>query len=501
MAVGLCLASAALAADGMRVGVDGNYVLGMEREGRQWRWRGEARDLFQGIAAAGVEAFRVRLWTRNDGPNGRDEATEVVRRAVAAGLDPYLVIFLSDDWADLMKQPAPADWRDLDIDARAPAVRRYSSEVVAHFRRAGLRSHLYEIGNEIDYGICGVYPGKGTKKTPESLARRCWPEAARLIAASQAGVLEADPEATFMLHIAHWWDARFCSDFFRFMLDHGVQVDVAGLSYFPSANIGGSLQMEQFGEVAAHLHAAIQRPIAVPETAYPCTREFAGQFSRWKKETPGYPLTPDGQRLWLTDFLAFCQHHPAIQAVYYWSPEWYGEGMWTAFACFDVDGDARPAWESFAVPARGRVAAKRTTYMEAIEGSVATVPVAEARQVAEAVLREELRRHGGVTTGYIEAITARELVVAGYRVALRASLMGNLALNAAAKGSAAGDWRDAVNRMDGDKERLVLFVRRPDDPLVADVLAHAAARGVAVLTHPLLPEAPLTFGFKLLQDE
>jgi hypothetical protein len=79
--------------------------------------------------------------------------------------------------------------------------------------------------------------------------------------------------------------------------------------------------------------------------------------------------------------------------------------------------------------------------------------------------------------------------------------MGNLALNAAAKGSAAGAWRDAVNRMDGDKERLVLFVRRPDDPLVADVLAHAAARGVAVLTHPLLPEAPLTFGFKLLQDE
>ena len=32
--------------------------------------------------------------------------------------------------------------------------------------------------------------------------------------ASQAGVREADPEAKFLLHIAHWWDADFCIAFF-----------------------------------------------------------------------------------------------------------------------------------------------------------------------------------------------------------------------------------------------------------------------------------------------
>ncbi len=90
-----------------------------------------------------------------------------------------------------------------------------------------------------------------------------------------------------MLHIAHWWDAEFCRAFFEFMIAQGVQVDYAGLSYFPSANIGGSLEINEFAETAKSLAGAIHRPIIVPETAYPSTRDFKGQFSRWKYEAPG----------------------------------------------------------------------------------------------------------------------------------------------------------------------------------------------------------------------
>ncbi|HEY9250783.1 MAG TPA: glycosyl hydrolase 53 family protein, partial [Rariglobus sp.] len=306
----------------------------METDGRVWRWSEKPEDLFEGMARQGVQAFRVRLWTGDAGPNGKDYATQVVRRALKAGMDPYLVIFLSEDWADLMKQPAPAAWKGLSLPDRAKAVKDYSRGIVLHFRREGLRNHLYEIGNEIDYGICGVYPGKGTKKNPASLGREHWPQAAELIRASQEGVLAADPEAKFMLHIAHWWDVDFCTGFFQFMLGHGVRIDFAGLSYFPSSNIGGSLEMEQFGDVVTRLNRATGLPVIVPETAYPSTRDFKGQFSRWKKEVPGYALSPEGQRLWLGDFLAFCARHPAIAGVYYWSPEWSGEGMWKGFALF-----------------------------------------------------------------------------------------------------------------------------------------------------------------------
>ncbi len=329
------------------VGVDANYSLEMEEKGAQWKWDGKPGDVFAGTFRHGVRWQRIRLWTSNEGPNGRDYATKLVQRSQAVGLIPYLTIFLSDDWTDLNKQPAPALWRDLPLPQRAAAVQKYSRDTVLHFRQQGLQSHLYEIGNEIDYGICGVYPVQGEGIDPASLRQRAWPQAVKLILACQQGVKAADPHATFMLHIAHWWDAGFCTSFFRYMLDSGVQLDYAGLSYYPSANIGGSLTFQQFGAVVGTLHTAIHCPVIVAETAYPSASDFSGQFAAWRTEVPGYPLTPQGQLDWLRDFLRFCANDSRIAGVFYWSPEWYGEGPWKAFALFDNGGEVRPAWRAF----------------------------------------------------------------------------------------------------------------------------------------------------------
>jgi arabinogalactan endo-1,4-beta-galactosidase len=329
------------------LGVDANYAIDMEAKGARWKWNGEEKELFAGMQEQGARWLRVRLWTGDEGVNGKSYATKIVERATQAGLSPYLVIVLSEDWADLTKQPAPKIWEDLSLEQRVEAVRAYSRDIVAHFRQHGLASHLYEIGNEIDYGICGVFPGKQAKKKPENLSSRIWPDAAKLILACERGVKEADPEAKFLLHIAHWWDADFCIAFFQFMLAQKVQIDYVGLSYFPSSNIGGSLTFEQLGEVLDRVGSTIDRPIIIPETGYPSTGDFHGQFAQWRKEVPGYPLTPDGQQHWLSDFLRFCIDNPNIAGAFYWSPEWYGEGMWKAFALFDVDGNAKPAWQAF----------------------------------------------------------------------------------------------------------------------------------------------------------
>jgi len=329
------------------LGVDANYSLDMEAHGAHWKWEGEEQELYAGMRKQGARWLRVRLWTGDEGLNGKSYATTVIERATQAGLTPYLVIFLSENWTDLTKQPAPAIWKDLPLEKRAAAVRKYSREIVSHFRAHSLTSHLYEVGNEIDYGICGVFPGKHARKNPEHLRNHTWPEAAKLILACEQGVKEADPEAKFILHIAHWWDAEFCRAFFQFMLERQVQIDFAGLSYFPSSNIGNSLTRDQFRTVIDRITSAIHRPIIIPETGYPSSADFHGQFARWRKEVPGYPLTPEGQRLWLSDFLKFCASNPQIAGAFYWSPEWYGEGMWKAFALFDPQGNARPAWEAF----------------------------------------------------------------------------------------------------------------------------------------------------------
>ncbi|MEK7952922.1 glycosyl hydrolase 53 family protein [Luteolibacter soli] len=484
---------ASAAAETPFIGVDANYSLGMEKEGKSWSWDGKKRDLFEGMAKSGVHGFRVRLWVGDEGAHGKIESTSVVKRALAAGLDPYLVIFLSEDWADLMKQPAPKIWADLDLKARAAAVKDYSREMVTHFRSEGLKSHLYEIGNEIDYGICGVYPGKSTKKSPESLSKKCWPEAVELIKASQAGVLEADPEAKFLLHIAHWWDVEFVNGFFKFMKENAARVDYAGLSYFPSSNIGGSLEMGQFLDVAKRLNELTNVPVIVPEVAYPSTADFKGQFSRWKKETPGYPLTPDGQRRWVSDFLDACAKTPAIAGVYYWSPEWCGEGMWKGMAFFDPDGSARPAWSAFAKPRAERSAPKSSVFLEVRDGKVHAVPVATAREKAAPVLAEKLAKAGRVNVDYIKDITDSVLVVDGYRVILRASLSGNLDL-ALQPDAPVADAKAVIDKMDPAAQRLMVFAVNPEDRVVAETLAVASQRGVEVVVHPVADDKPLKFG-------
>lgn len=495
----LLLALAAGTASGkeFRVGVDANYSLDMEKTGTAWTWNGERLDLFAGMAAQGATEFRVRLWMKNDGTHGKTYATEVVKRALAGGLNPYLVLFLSEDWSDMMKQPLPESLKGLSLEDRAAAVKTYSRDIVAHFRSVGLTNHFYEIGNEIDYGICGEYPRKGAKKTPAALSRKLWPNSARIIRAAQDGVLEADPEATFMLHIAHWWDAGFCTAFFRFMQDHGVQLDFAGLSYFPSANIGGSLEMESFGATAAKVAQATGRPIVVPETAYPGTSDFKGQFSRWKYEAPGYPLSPDGQRRWLADFLAFCNRHPDVVAVYYWSPEWCGEGMWKAFALFDPTGAARPAWKSFAPGARTARAPLQPVYFEAASNRLFAVPVAEAKQQMVPLVLELREKTGGVNVEHIARLSNTVLNVAGYRVDLKGALSQNLNLTRLPDNPGISLAEEEIAAVAAGihptSQQLIVFLREIPTPELENAIAFFERKGIAVVRHPKAAGKPLKF--------
>ena len=491
-------------AKNLRVGVDANYSLDMEKAGTAWTWNGKHPDLFAGMAKQGVREFRVRLWMKNDGAHGLAYASEVVKRARAGGLNPYLVFFLSEDWSDMMKQPLPEPLQGLSLEERAAAVKTYSRDTVAHFRKIGLKSHLYEIGNEIDYGICGEYPRKGAKKNPAALSRKLWPESARLIRAAEDGVLEADPKATFMLHIAHWWDADFCTAFFRFMLDHGVQLDFAGLSYFPSSNIGGSLEMEQFGATASKVARATDRPIIVPETAYPSTADFKGQFSRWKYEVPGYPLSPDGQRRWIADFLAYCSRHPDIAAVYYWSPEWCGEGMWKAFALFDSDGTARPAWAAFAKRAWAGRRLKQPVYFEASSNRLYSVPAEEAKQQMVPLVLRLREQTGGVNVEHIALLSNTVLNVAGYHVDLKGALSQNLNLTrlpeipgAALDGDEATTFavlNAVLATIDRKRQQLVLFLRDAPTPELDNAIAYLERKGIEVIRHPRDPAKPLKFG-------
>jgi arabinogalactan endo-1,4-beta-galactosidase len=345
----LCIAPARPAVAGDKLfGFDANYVLSLEEQGLAWSAGEQPTDVYRILSAAGGNLARIRVWTADAGAHGLEYATKTALRAQAAGLTPCIVLFLSEDWSDMVKQPAPAAWRGLSTADKSAAIEAYSERVIRHMQAAGVHVDRVEIGNEIDFGLCGVFEEEWPKRVSvEYMRSRIWPEMVPLIRAAQSGVRKASADARFIIHFAWWTNADYCIAFWRYLREQGLAVDVPGISYFPTSAQPEERSLPFFREQVAKMHAALESPVLVCEFAYPSSASFPGQFAEWNKPIDGYALDLAGQERWTADFLREVRVNPALMGAIYWSPEWYRSGMWEAFALFDAQGRPKPALNSF----------------------------------------------------------------------------------------------------------------------------------------------------------
>lgn len=336
-------------------GVDANYARTLAANGKAWKQDGKPIELFQALHQSGADSFRVRVWTKQDGPSGLDYALATAKAAQAAGLKPYLVFFLSDNWADYVKQPVPAAWSALPLPEKLQQVSRYCEETARAFQQARVSTEIYEIGNEIDFGICGEYEEDwGKRFNLEYMKGQVWPRAARVIAAAEAGIVKVNPKAKFLLHLTQWWNPEYCTAFAEAMHAGKERIDLFGLSFYSSSGLCKQNTFTELGASVEKIAVGAHCPLIICEYAYPSLPTFTGQFAIWNKAVDGYPLDEAGQAKWLADFLAFCRCHQQIRGAFYWSPEWYTEEMWPAFALFRPDGEAKPALRAFSATAGGR---------------------------------------------------------------------------------------------------------------------------------------------------
>jgi arabinogalactan endo-1,4-beta-galactosidase len=143
-------------------------------------------------------------------------AVRLARRAQDNGLKPYVVLFLSEDWADYVKQPVPGPWGKLSFEEKLKAVKAYGEKAAKAFEDQGVKVDLFEIGNEIDFGICGEFEEEWAKRVSIPYMKTAiWPKMARIIAAAQSGVKKVRPEARFTLHLAQWNTPEYCLEFGR----------------------------------------------------------------------------------------------------------------------------------------------------------------------------------------------------------------------------------------------------------------------------------------------
>ena len=218
----------------------------------------------------------------------------------------------------------------------------------------GVDIDTFEIGNEIDFGICGEFEEEWPRRVSlEFMRTQVWPRMVPILKAAEAGVLKAQPKAKFILHLSQWNNVDYCIPFWQAMLAAEVQLDYPGLSYFPSSakepvQRPFNFLRAQAGKIVEALH----KPVLICETGYPAAANFGGQFAEWNLPAEGYPLSDDGQAKWIADLAAVIRHDPEFAGVFYWSPEWYNGGLWDAFALFDSHGVARPGVRSFTPHAR-----------------------------------------------------------------------------------------------------------------------------------------------------
>jgi len=350
-------------------GIDGTTTEALKKYGLKWYYgNGGESDPLAMFGRAGVTWFRMGITTNKTGGMGLEQGLELARWARDTAYELCLVFYLSPVLADLGKQPAPSEWKSLGLEERAQAIRSYMYDTVNLFLGKGLSDHVYEVGNEIDYGIGGVFGGtylmQGDSPTVvERLADEVWRGEAVLLTGAIQGVRQADPDARIILHISHWWNSDFAKAFFKFMSQNGVQFDMMGLSFYPSSGIvslqetlqnpkqgNGTRSQELLSSTVNDLASTVQKPIIIAEYGYPSSTDIHGPFSWFNKAVSNYSLTAEGQARWIRDQLSWAYDTKEILGTFYYQPEFYGPkvaDLWQPFSLFDQSGRPKPALRSF----------------------------------------------------------------------------------------------------------------------------------------------------------
>ena len=345
---------------------------------------GKPDDAIRIFSRHGWNCFRLRLFVD---PNGRGGVVNslpythaLAKRIKASGATFLLDLHYSDTWADPQHQVKPAAWKDLPFDALEQQVEQYTAEVMHDLTESGCRPDVVQIGNEITGGT--LWPDAQVEvplstvkvfegdvkviKPPQPYGDAAqWDRFARIVKAGVRGVRSAsfppspstlevtaqrlvrgrgEGPVRIMLHIDCGGDWPVTRWFFDHMLEHGVEFDLIGQSYYPHwhgtlANVRDTLR-----ETAARYH----KPIVIVETAYPWKNADAWS----KRKNMAWPISREGQKQFLADLIQTVRDTPdgLGAGVIWWHPEsipppgadartWNGGAM----ALFDADGTALPA--------------------------------------------------------------------------------------------------------------------------------------------------------------
>jgi hypothetical protein len=285
------------------------------------------------------------------------------------------------DFSDFPGIRLSGPWLSLGLDEMARALRQYGAIMARQILATGVRVVMWDIGNEVEFGIAGVTPqpligaehyappdavdpeiGRmsvlrliSTMKSEKRIAwcqAHLWPAMGRLLAATADGIRSVDRGARFSTHISTSGQKTPALHFafWQSMKDAGYLPDQFGISFYVAGgrSSGGADDMFQwFKDVTTGLKARYGRQSFIAEGGMP-SQAMQAPFA-YGDSVQGYPFSEQGQFAFNRDMITWGQRTGALAGYRPWAPDLAVPG-WQPMSWFDPDGaiaHAKPALRSF----------------------------------------------------------------------------------------------------------------------------------------------------------
>lgn len=310
---------------------------------------GQPQDIFTIFKNHGANLIRVRLWTDgNKTPySNLPDVIRVIRQAHANGMQVLLDFHYSDSWADAGKQIIPAGWAGIhDTDALADTLYRYTAYILTTLDKQGLMPEMVQVGNEINPEMLMPQAEPKGQDHPRPID---WARNAKIINAGIRAVREAGAKSMvkprILLQIAQ---PEYVEPWFAAAEKAGVtDFDLIGISYY--GHMWSTYDIPGTGEVIRRLRKTWpDKDVMLVETAFPYDVDAPGMHSNLsgKAAMPGYPVTIEGQKKFLTD-LTKTVLAAGGDGVNYWAPDLVPNSCATRntgsrTSLFDPDGNVLP---------------------------------------------------------------------------------------------------------------------------------------------------------------
>lgn len=349
------------------------------------------------FVAHGANEVYARICTLH-APTGRpgdpsmDTGLRVAEMAKSLGLPFNPELGLWKTYGDSGLQPSPdfsdypqlayrGPWTSLTVDQMLPILRAYGALAAREILKTGVRVRIWDIGNEVDYGLAGVAipprPHEGDDENGPNWYRppnavdpaigtmtharlqqmtsaervawlriHVWPHVGRMLEAVAEGIRTVDPQARFSTHIANSTDAAFAVAFYETVRKSGFLPDQIGFSYYPT---WGKDTWPKFQETVRAIQGEFRRPVFIAEYAFPAGL-IQGYYAKWNIPQPGYPLDDQGQAAFLRRLTRWGSQSGMICGIRPWAADLCGGG-WGAMSFFNLEGKtamARPALDAMA---------------------------------------------------------------------------------------------------------------------------------------------------------